>query len=529
MLPRVAAPEGFAHVTPAGRSADLRTDLVVAAVVFSLTVLYLALLPHNLGPADESVHLYDAKRLLRGGVMYRDVFNDITPGWMYLMALMFWLFGTTVAVARNAMAVLHGFTVVCMYFACRTLGVRRGLSWPMALGYLLICQSAWPIASQHWLSTLLATAVLWLCALHLRDRTRWPLVLGIVLGLFVGVQQQRAAIMVFGVGVWLVLDDLVQRHYRTGQPLRRLIATVAWVAAGIAVVDVPLLGWLIARAGFARVWRALVIFPIYDYAGVTHCPWGDVNIMTASQGTFTFPLLLKYLPIAMLLPAGRLVWALARRRGGEEARRLVLLLVVCATSIVSISYFPDFVHIAFIAPVFLVTIAESVDWAVSRVTLPAPALRWIGAAAGVVLVAASAVRLQHNLVRLREAFPFSRDSAFGRVDLKEQDALMYDRVKELMQGTSSRYLYCYPIISNLYLMLDVENPTVHGFFAPGYSGPDLVQEVLDSLEATRPPYIVYLSMFRLPNDPVARWIIDHYEPVDTDGPLANLIFRPKPA
>ena len=56
-----------------------------------------------------------------------------------------------------------------------------------------------------------------------------------------------------------------------------------------------------------------------------------------------------------------------------------------------------------------------------------------------------------------------------------------------------------------------------------------MREVLDSLEATRPPYIVYLSMFRLPNDPVARWITDHYEPIDREGPLANLIFRPKPA
>jgi hypothetical protein len=31
--------------------------------------------------------------------------------------------------------------------------------------------------------------------------------------------------------------------------------------------------------------------------------------------------------------------------------------------------------------------------------------------------------------------------------MKEQDALLYDRVQQLMQGTS-RYLYCYPIISN---------------------------------------------------------------------------------
>ena len=111
--------------------------------------------------------------------------------------------------------------------------------------------------------------------------------------------------------------------------------------------------------------------------------------------------------------------------------------------------------------------------------------------------------------------------------MKLDDAQLYDRVKQLMATTSSRYLYAYPIVANLYLMLDVENPTAHGFFVPGYSGPDLVQEVIDSLTATQPPYIVYLSMFRLPNDRVASWILDHYEPVDSQGPTAKLIFRRK--
>ena len=513
--------------SPGAAGAYDRRDAITAALLLIVTVGYIALLPHNLSAADESVHLYDAKRLLHGQVMYRDVFNDITPGYMYLMALLFWLFGTNVAVARNATAVMHGLAAVCIYSACRAMNVRRGWSWPAALAYLVVCQSAWPIASQHWLSTLLATVLLWLCALHLRQRWRWQLAIGIVLGLFVGVQQQRAAIMTFGVVAWLVLDHAVGRRYGSPRSLRALVTNLAWVAAGIALIDVPLLGWLIAQAGFARVWRALVIFPIFDYAGVTHCPWGDVNIMTAWQASFTLPVLLKFLPIALLPAAVRLAVLLLAGRGCEEAQRLLLLIVTAAISMLSISYFPDFVHIAFIAPVFFVAIAESLDWAASRARMPRPALRFIGAAAAVALLVASAIRLQRNLVRLRASFPVSRSSAFGRVDMREQDALLYDRVKQLMQGTSSRYLYCYPIVAHLYLMLDVENPTAHGFFVPGYSGPDLVQEVIDSLSATQPPYIVFLSMYRRPNDPVATWIVDHYEPIDTDGPLANILFRRK--
>src|SRR5262249_39561046 len=86
---------------------------------------------------------------------------------------------------------------------------------------------------------------------------------------------------------------------------------------------------------------------------------------------------------------------------------------------------------------------------------------------------------------------------------------------------------CYPIISHLYLMLNVDNPTPHGFFFPGYSGPDLVQEVLDSLATVRPPYIVLLTPFG-EGDPVATWIRAHYEPIDGAGATGWVIYRPKP-
>ena len=105
-------------------------DTLVAGLFFAGTVLYWTALPHSLGPADESVHLYEAKRVLDGEVLYRDVFNFITPGWFYLMAALFWLFGTSIETARIAMAVIHGATTVLVYFTGRRLRhpARAGLA-----------------------------------------------------------------------------------------------------------------------------------------------------------------------------------------------------------------------------------------------------------------------------------------------------------------------------------------------------------------------------------------------------------------
>ena len=500
-----------------GRSSPY-LDALAAAVLLSATVVYLSQFPHDLSPIDESIHLYDAKRLLGGGVMYRDVFNFITPGWMYLMALLFWIFGTDIAVARMTVAMIHAYTMVLIYGVCRDLGVRPGLSWPPALAYLVLCQPAWAVASQHWLSTMLSVAALGVCVRHLHDRRRWSLLLGVVLGLFVSVQQQRAAITVAGVVLWLLLDLLLDRRYGDHRPVRALIATLAWMAAGIAIVVVPFLGWLIARAGFYRVWRALVLFPLSDYAhGVTPAAWGDINIITASHASYTFPLLLKYLPLVLVPAALRLTWAVARGRAPEEARRLLLLIVFALTSIASIQYFPDFIHIAFIAPVFLIMLAESAEWVVRYMQAPRPVLLASYVLAAATLLLASGAQLRDNLERKRSAYDISRPTAFGRVDFhSRRQARLFDRMKERMRGTWSRYLFCYPLIADLYLMLDAENPSAVGFLWPGTTGPDLTQEAIDALAEKRPPYILFIPEWGGDDDPVATWIKEHYEPNGDD-------------
>src|SRR5262249_45533075 len=121
----------------AGRSRDsaavtIRTldtgDRVIALTIVALTCAYLAALPRYLGWADESYFLYEAKRIRAGEAMYRDIFKFITPLASYVMALLFWAFGTTLATARIAMSVLHGILCACLYAIARLAGVRRSLA-----------------------------------------------------------------------------------------------------------------------------------------------------------------------------------------------------------------------------------------------------------------------------------------------------------------------------------------------------------------------------------------------------------------
>lgn len=503
-------------------------DGLVAALLFGGTALYCASLPHSLGPADESVHLYEAKRIVDGEVLYRDVFNFITPGWFYLMASLFWVFGTNIDTARMAMVVTHGLTAVLLYFSCRRLGIRRALSWPPAVGYLVLCQSAFPIVSQHWVSTLLCTALLFVCAGRRSERATWAMWPGLILGLLIGVQQQRGAFMAAGAAVWLLADVMLRRNQSSTPRAAAVLKEGASLAVGVLLGVGPLLGIALARAGVRPVWNALVIFPLFNYRGHMHCPWGDVNLMTAWNASFTFPLVLKYLPVVLLASAGRLFSFWIRRDDLACARTLLLLLIFSGASALSIAYFPDFIKISFIASVFLVAAAENLEWAVRR--MPASTgqkhgLVWLSAA---VFLVASVRHLYGNVIRLRAAFPVSHATAFGRIDFPSADeARLRDVLAALLAEARSRGLYGYPILADLYLTVPAHNPTPYGFFlSSGYHTPEQVQQVIDILATRKLPYIVAIPGLLKSDDPVFRYIVDAYEPMPP--PLAGrMIYRRK--
>lgn len=504
-------------------------DGALLLVIFGATFVYLALLPRNLAQADEAVQLYEAKRLLEGDVMYRDVFEMTTPGYHLTMALLFWIFGTSIDTARLSTAMLHALMGSLVYATCRRFGIRRWFSWPAALACVAVCQPAWPIASQHWLASFFAVGLLFVCSGRDRHSAHWPARPGLLLGLLTSVQQQRGIPMAAGIVLWLVVDHVVQRRYGDRSPSTPLVPQLAWLVVGALAILIPLGVAMIASSGIGPVWEALVIFPIYNYGGITHCPWGSVNIMSLLQSTFTFPSLLKYLPLVFLLTVPRLLYQVLRAQCPEEAARLTLLATFCATSMLSISYFPDFIHIAFIASAFFVSIAESADWGAAKVRAPRWARWTVAASVSVALLLSTGQHLHRNLVRLRAAYPISHPTAFGRIDYANQEEVrLLEQINALLGHASSRDLYVYPILSDLYLTADADNPTPYGFFsALGYNGPKQVQHVLQILADQPPPYVVVLTGLLHVQDPIIAHVQQTYTPLWAPPDAPRVIFQRK--
>jgi hypothetical protein len=513
-------------------------DGALILAVFVATLTYAALIPPFIGASDEANYLHMAKRVADGEVLYRDIFELTTPGWIYFVALLYRLFGADVLTVKTAAALIHALSTVGLFLSCRAAGVRRGLSWPMPLAYLILCIPAFPFASQHWLTGLLNILLLLVCLTRARGRAAWPLIPGVLVGLLIGVHQ-RGALMGAAVAVWLIVDawlttaagdgSAAARRNSAIAALKRAATDLGWFAAGALCILIPLGIVLVATAGAEPVWRALVVHPLVNYRGAHRCRWG--HIPTLGKVPVGLPVVLKYLPVGLVIPALRLVTHAVRRRWHHNTGTLVLLLITNAGAIASIWYFPDYIHIAFIAPLMFVTIAESLEWGLTLLRVPSLVWRRVGMVGAAAVLIAGAWPITRTINAWRTMFSARADTAFGRVAIAPNEQVFLDELVQLLRDAPERSLFGYPVsASRLSLMTGATNPTRYAFFRFGYNAPDQLQDLMASLSANPPTYVIRHLLglwFKRKNDPIEAFIDQHFEPVDPKHPLRSLILKPR--
>ncbi len=494
-----------------------RPDAAATFVVFAAALLYVVAQPYNLGIADESYFLIEAKRIREGEVMYRDLFQLHAPASHWFMAAMFWLFGTSIRTARLVMAVVHAGIAAILFATGRRLGVPRWIACAPAAAYLALCHAAWPYSSAHWIAALFMALLLYLAAgRRTATAPRWALRPGLAVGGLTIVMHQQGAVFAVAVAALFALDHGLGRRYGDTREWRDLFARLVCFSLGIAVVVLPVVAYLLATIDWGALYFQFIIHPLTGYRKVNSARWGQMLPLTASMADSTYPLLLKYLPLVAVTGAARAAWLWTRRADRARFDALLGLLTMCGGAALAIAYLPDFIHIAFIGALFLVFWAEEIDAAVRVVGRRLGAEAGLGAAVGLGLLVALAVPLARNLERMHRSFPFVHDTPFGPVAFSsEREIKLVETVRALMDTTPTRELFVYPMYTSLYLTTDSDNPTPHVFVMPGYNTPDQVQEVLDILEAKKLPYVIAMELFvKRDTDPILRYVAQHYDCYD---------------
>jgi hypothetical protein len=499
------------------RRQDAWLDVAISLLLFAGVVLYLTAFPRSLGEGDESYFLLESKRIVEGEVLYRDIFWFAMPAAHWTMALIFAAFGTSIDVARSAMAVVHGLTAIALFAVCRRLGVRREFALVPPIAHVGLCQPAWPFASPHWFSTFLMVLLLFavLGRAWVRRATS-AFLLGALTGALTAVYQQKGAAFAVAIGGLFVLEDFLRRSFRADGGGRTVRVRLLSYGAGIAIVVVPVLCALAASAGVSDLLDQLVIHPLTGYRAYNSTSWGGgVNIMVADLARSTVPTILKYAPLVLIIGAIRLGRNWIGRRDRETCSNLLALIVLCGAAALAVGYYPDFIHLAFIAPLFFVFWSETIEAAL-RTIAPRSVLWGPVAAAG--LLAVLGVHLARNLVEARREYPFSYPTAFGRIAFRDdKEVPLLELVRAAIRDDPAHGLFVYPVFTALYLTTDGHNPTRQQFLIRGYNSARHFSDTLQRLDASRVAHVVTCDAMITSGDPIKSYVQEYYEPVGS-GP-----------
>lgn len=458
---------------------------LLGAAVFA----YLLAFPRVLGRTDESVVLFGAKRVLQGQVMYKDFFEFIMPGSFYFFAALFAATGPSLLAARVAMAAANAVSCVLLYQLARRVAAVPEACVAVIL-FATTCLPIWPYASPHWLSTTLclATAAA-LLSTRWEEATRLrPAIVGALAGLTFCVQQQRGVFL----GLW-VMSAIVAQEYAApvGDRWRRCRCQLAWVAAGWFAVTVTVLGYSAWRASIGQVVYATFTFVFDNYYGKVHGPqiqgrtsWAGVCMLCGEFLSYAWWRMLRSFPLILLIEALTLAWAVRRRGLHSELMRGCLLLLAVLMSL-AILYYPDFIHVAFIAP-FALIVAARLAYGV-RSMLFWQRWNFLRAVPGLALAAGVLAATAKGWTNLEYAFrqaPERFESAVGTLRGTAADRQLLEGVRQVLRDERSDHhtLFSYPADAWLYLAAPAENPTPFAILYPGYNSAEQFHTVIDALQ-----------------------------------------------
>jgi|GEM_PF-5575240 len=422
-----------------------------------LAVLAVTLTAHahlaRLAPyVDEGDMAMDARIIHRGGLMYRDVFNEKGPGLYWLVAGLFELFGDRLIVLRYASAAGTALTLLLLFaFGLRRQKPLTGLL--AAAGYALthlfflgfIYQAEAPI-------TPLLMLALYLLATE-RDRPPSPGALIFAgLALFGATTvKQTSWLMVAAATLYLLLAD-----WRTDKR-----AALKHITIFLTAVAAPWLIVLAASWNYLDEFLRGYLFPLLEY---------DTKFYTYWPNRLEFFL---ELPVWWMVLVSLVALPLTRLARADKWLLGLMLAAVLATM------FPALFPYHF-APLLALSCLGT---ALALTHLPPVynALRWLALAGLLALTAVAAFNAPAQQIKGQFfAPPHPADAAIVR-DIQTHTA-------------PDETIFVFPFNSLYYYQADRAHPGRHGFFLPWVIPAHVLPEVLAEF-ADRPPALVLYVYF----------------------------------
>ena len=219
-----------------------------------------------------------ADLLVRGHLLYKDMFSEAFPGSYFLLALFFQLFGSTFVAAR--LELFLTFLVSAILITCLSRKIISG--WPFLIPaaiYVIVAAPSWCINYFYWDATMffLASA---LCLTELTAAAS-P---GYRLAALAGLTGACGVACFQGLGPPIIAGFLAcafMTGLKSGNK-RQALKTLSIMFGSAALVALALLAYLIATGTLAQMFDCTVRKVVCDYADINKAPYGANNFSDAA-------------------------------------------------------------------------------------------------------------------------------------------------------------------------------------------------------------------------------------------------------
>ena len=322
--------------------------------------------------SEEGEMLAWVDTVLRGGALSRDVFCLYGPLSTWAVALLFHLFGASVALWRGWIFAFGAAGLIAAYLLLRGLLRTRTCALAGALGVALLCSSAIPAMS--WSPSRVGLGLGALAALsraYGAEPRRWLVATGALLAATLLYSQEVGVACGAGVAATLALRADRMR-------------ALGWSALGAGALLAPAVAYIAAQGALGATLDNLFLFPRIRMLGFGGLPFPALAWATEPLRAYFVPAVLA---VSGFATAVRLLGGDRGARTSTELALFVFGLLLFSSALSR----PDTTHFAFVAAPALVLLAGLVEDGVAQVAARAAPLGDRALAAVGVGLAAAAV------------------------------------------------------------------------------------------------------------------------------------------
>lgn len=460
---------------------------------------------------DEFNILVQARRVIEGQVPYRDFFQFITPGSIYITALWLKIFGNNIWSIKIFSALESSVIALLVYLLIRKVVDSKVVISIVILFTLCFCTTFWPFVSHHWLSTIPALIALYFMAEFVEKHAKVFLFLaGIFAGFTFIVLQNKGGLIFLALLLFMVIDYLLLS--RNNVPdifdrLRNLFKDGAILFTMFLFLFFVLIVYLFSQdalGGFIYdtfLWvtgpyKKFNAYPNYFFMG----NYSIYKIFTENP----FPrsivlirdlLVIGYLPPVLIALSIFYSIGVLKKKSGDISvteRQRILFVIAAFFMFLSILYRSDIVHITFVFPFVLVLLGILLDTYIGLFNSMSRLRRTIF----VLMISFFLFYGFYGAVsRLRFAsnVKYSFDTRIGRFYTYDKSvADFYDNLfRTIDEKITDDNAFVYLWSSFVYFISGKKNPTGFDSVIPGYNTDEQLRSIANELEEKRVNFIVY--------------------------------------